>query len=93
MLAELYARESDAADPVVVTTPNASGRIDERVHEAGGRVERVRLGALHEGIAAVRADAEAAGSGDDTRVVFAAEPWKHVHVGLGEWIDGVASAA
>jgi len=93
LLAELYARESDAADPVVVTTPNASGRIDERVHEAGGRVERVRLGALHEGIAAVRADAEAAGSGDDTRVVFAAEPWKHVHVGLGEWIDGVASAA
>jgi phosphomannomutase len=94
MLAERYTRASDAADPVVVTTPNASGRIDERVREAGGRVERVRLGALHEGIAAVRADAEAAGSaGDDTRVVFAAEPWKHVHVALGEWIDGVASAA
>jgi len=30
---------------------------------------------------------------DDTRVVFAAEPWKHIHVGFGEWIDGVASAA
>jgi len=41
---------------VDVTTPNASGRIDERVREAGGRVERVRLGALHEGIAAVRAE-------------------------------------
>jgi phosphomannomutase len=94
MLAERYTRESDAGDPVVVTTPNASGRIDERVREAGGRVERVRLGALHEGIAAVRADAEAAGSaGDDTRVVFAAEPWKHIHVAHGEWIDGVASAA
>ncbi|EMA58648.1 phosphoglucomutase/phosphomannomutase alpha/beta/alpha domain I [Halorubrum kocurii] len=90
LLAERYTRESDAADPVVVTTPNASGRIDERVREAGGRVERVRLGALHEGIAAVRADAAA---GDDTRVVFAAEPWKHIHVGFGEWIDGVASAA
>ena len=91
MLAERYTRESDAADPVVVTTPNASGRIDERVRAAGGRVERVRLGALHEGIAAVReAATETAG---DTRVVFAAEPWKHIHVGFGEWIDGVASAA
>jgi len=90
LLAERYTRESDAADPVVVTTPNASGRIDERVREAGGRVERVRLGALHEGIAAVRAGER---PGDDTRVVFAAEPWKHIHVGFGEWIDGVASAA
>ncbi|AZQ14687.1 phosphomannomutase [Halorubrum sp. PV6] len=90
LLAERYTRESDAADPVVVTTPNASGRIDERVRQAGGRVERVRLGALHEGIATVRADAD---PGADTRVVFAAEPWKHIHVGFGEWIDGVASAA
>jgi phosphomannomutase len=93
LLAERYTRESDAADPVVVTTPNASGRIDERVREAGGRVERVRLGALHEGIAAVRAEAQSTGTTSDTRVVFAAEPWKHIHVGFGEWIDGVASAA
>ncbi|WP_423997397.1 phosphomannomutase [Halorubrum trapanicum] len=109
VLAERYTRESDATDPVVVTTPNASGRIDERVREAGGRVERVRLGALHEGIAAVREDAAEAGAlgeagavgesgaagevGDDTRVVFAAEPWKHIHVAFGGWIDGVASAA
>ena len=85
VLAERYTRESDATDPVVVTTPNASGRIDERVREAGGRVERVRLGALHEGIAAAR------GAGGD--VVFAAEPWKHVHPAHGGWIDGVASAA
>ena len=90
ILAELYTRESDAGDPVVVTTPNASGRIDERVREAGGRVERVRLGALHEGIAAVRA----ATDGDaDTSVAFAAEPWKHVHTSFGGWIDGVCSAA
>jgi len=101
MLAERYTRESDAADPVVVTTPNASGRIDERVREAGGRVERVRLGALHEGIATVReaaaAKEKAAANGEgtpaDTRVVFAAEPWKHIHVAHGGWIDGVASAA
>ncbi|MFB6220272.1 MAG: phosphomannomutase [Halolamina sp.] len=85
MLAEEYTRQSDAADPVVVTTPNASARIDERVREAGGRVERVALGYLHDGIAEVRA-----GGGD---VVFAAEPWKHVHTEFGGWIDGVCSAA
>jgi phosphomannomutase len=85
MLAHHYVTESSAEDPVVVTTPNASGRIDERVSTAGGRVERVRLGALHEGIAEARA------AGGD--VVFAGEPWKHVHPGFGGWIDGVASAA
>ncbi|TQQ79363.1 phosphomannomutase [Halonotius roseus] len=77
--------DADATDPVVVTTPNASGRIDEQVTAAGGRVERVRLGALHEGIAAAERDG---GS-----VVFAAEPWKHIHPAFGGWIDGVASAA
>ncbi|KTG10197.1 phosphomannomutase [Haloprofundus marisrubri] len=85
ILAEHYVRRVDTDDPVVVTTPNASARIDERVREAGGRVERVRLGALHEGIAA----AENAGG----EVVFAAEPWKHIHTQFGGWIDGVASAA
>ncbi len=88
ILAAHYTSRSDAADPVVVTTPNASERIDEQVVAAGGRVERVRLGALHEGIAS----AVAAGT-DDTRVTFAAEPWKHVHPAFGGWIDGVASAA
>ncbi|WP_227131291.1 phosphomannomutase [Halorubellus salinus] len=87
MLAEHYVQVSDAADPVVVTTPNASGRIDERVEAAGGRTERVRLGALHEGIARER---EAGSS--DTEVAFAAEPWKHVHTAFGGWIDGVTSA-
>ncbi|QLD87580.1 phosphomannomutase [Natronomonas salina] len=86
--ASFYTASSDAADPVVVTTPNASARIDDRVDAAGGRVERVRLGALHEGIAALQ------GRGDaGTEVVFAAEPWKHVHPAFGPWIDGVASAA
>ncbi|EJN61494.1 phosphopentomutase/phosphoglucosamine mutase [Halogranum rubrum] len=85
ILAEHYVRSEDVVDPVVVTTPNASARIDERVRAAGGRVERVRLGALHEGIASARAD-----GGD---VVFAAEPWKHIHVPFGGWIDGVTSAA
>ncbi|MFD1633837.1 phosphomannomutase [Haloplanus ruber] len=85
VVAERYVRTSDAADPVVVTTPNASGRIDERVTAAGGRVERVALGSLHEGIA----DAREAGE----TVAFAAEPWKHIHPRFGGWIDGVASAA
>ena len=88
ILAEHYTRASDADDPVVVTTPNASSRIDERVVAAGGRVERVRLGALHVGIAAAREAGDA-----NTTVVFAAEPWKHIHTALGPWIDGVASAA
>jgi phosphomannomutase len=88
ILGEHYARASTAGDPVVVTTPNASGRVDERVEAAGGRVERIHLGALHEGIARVRADAT-----EETRVVFAGEPWKHIHPGFGGWIDGVASAA
>ena len=88
ILAEHYTRASDAPDPVVVTTPNASGRIDDRVRAAGGRAERVHLGGLQEGIARVRA------AGDEgTVVVFAAEPWKHVHPDFGGWIDAVASAA
>jgi phosphomannomutase len=82
ILAEYYVRASDATDPVVVTTPDASARIDDRVAAAGGRVERARLGAIHEGVAA-----------SDGTVVFAAEPWKHLHPDWGGWIDGVASAA
>ncbi len=85
ILAEAYVRERDLSDPVVVTTPNASGRIDERVAAAGGRTERVALGYLHDGIAAVRANGG--------EVAFAAEPWKHVHTAFGGWIDGVTSAA
>jgi phosphomannomutase len=85
VLAAHYVRTADAADPVVVTTPNASGRIDERVAAAGGRTERVRLGGLHEGVASAR---EAGAT-----VAFAAEPWKHLHTAFGGWIDGVCSAA
>ncbi|MFB6309550.1 MAG: phosphomannomutase [Salinirussus sp.] len=87
VLAYHYVARSDAADPVVLTTPNASGRIDERVGAAGGRVERVALGSLHEGLSTVRDDTD-----DGTVVVFAAEPWKHLHPGFGSWIDAVVSA-
>lgn len=85
ILAEHYVKRAAVTDPIVITTPNASSRIDNRVHEAGGRIERVALGSLHEGIASVR------DQGDT--VVFAAEPWKHIHPEFGGWIDGVVSAA
>lgn len=85
ILAEQYVSGCDIDEPVVVTTPNASARIDERVEIAGGRVERVRLGALHEEIARVR--------NEGGSVAFAAEPWKHIHPEFGGWIDGVVSAA
>ncbi|PCR90453.1 phosphohexomutase domain-containing protein [Natrinema ejinorense] len=88
VVAAHYTAASDADDPVVVTTPNASARIDERVREAGGRVERVRLGSLHEGIARERSRGT-----PDTELAFAAEPWKHIHTAFGGWIDGVVSAA
>lgn len=82
ILAEQYVRWSDATEPVVITTPNASGRIDDRVTAAGGQIRRTALGTLHEAIAAT-----------DTPVAFAAEPWKHVHPAFGGWIDGICSAA
>ena len=85
VLAERYVDAVESADPVVVTTPNASGRIDERVAAAGGRTTRVALGSLAGGIATVR---DTGGT-----VAFAAEPWKHVHPRFGGWIDGIASAA
>lgn len=88
ILAGHYVERAIVADPVVLTTPNASGRIDEYVEKSGGRVERVRLGALHEGIARVRNQGSS-----ETAVVFAAEPWKHIHPEFGEWIDAIASAA
>ncbi|MFA9416609.1 phosphomannomutase [Natrinema sp. HArc-T2] len=88
VVAAHYTADSDAGDSVVVTTPNASARIDERVRAAGGRVERVQLGALHEGVAREREQGT-----DDTEIVFAAEPWKHIHTAFGGWIDGVVGAA
>ncbi len=87
VVAAHYTGEHDAADPVVVTTPNASARIDERVRAEGGRVERVRLGALHEGIARERA-----ASGKRRR--SSSPPSRgSTFTAFGGWIDGVASAA
>lgn len=86
IVARHYTEASNASDPVVATTPNASGRIDEQVEAAGGRIERVRLGGLNEGMTAVEERS------DDSEVVFAAEPWKHIHTEFGPWIDATVSA-
>lgn len=85
VLAERYVRLSDASTPLVITTPNASARIDERVSASGGRTSRVALGELHVGITDARARGEP--------IAFAAEPWKHIHPDFGGWIDGIVSAA
>ncbi len=86
IIAERYVRESDVEDPVVVTTSNTSDRVDERVKEEGGRIVRTGLGGLQDGIRKV-------GCSSQTSVVFAAEPWKHIHPRFGWWIDGIVSAA
>ncbi|WEL21849.1 phosphomannomutase [Halorhabdus sp. BNX81] len=85
ILADHFVRESSAGDPVVITTPNTSTRIDERVQAAGGRVERVALGSLHEGLADIPDTPE-------TEVVLASEPWKYIFPDLGPWMDAIASA-
>lgn len=68
------------APGTVLTTPNASPRVDEAVKEADGEVERVALGAVSQEVR--RRDA-----------VFAAEPWKHVFPDFGGWVDGTIAAA
>jgi phosphomannomutase len=64
----------------VVTSIDTSFRIDEYVSKKGGHTRRVMLGNLHEGITQYSA-------------VFAGEPWKHIHVKFGMWIDGIVSTA
>lgn len=87
IVARHYAGTSRAEEPLVITTPNASGRIDEQVRSIGGRIERVQLGGLHEGIAEIEHE-----HGGETEIVFAAEPWKHLHTRFGSWIDATVSA-
>jgi len=48
LLAERYTRESDAADPVVVTTPNASGGSTSASARPAGGSNASASGALHE---------------------------------------------
>jgi phosphomannomutase len=85
ILAGEYVNMSSADSPVVLTTPNTSARVDSIVEENGGHTRRVSLGALHEGLLSLRDAGES--------VAFAAEPWKHIHPYIGDWIDAIASAA
>ncbi|MDY6765628.1 MAG: phosphomannomutase [Halobacteria archaeon] len=80
VLASDAVKRSSVSEPVVVTTPNTSSKIDEKVEKEGGDVERVPLGGLPEALE---------GRND---VVFAAEPWKHMFPDFGGWIDGSVSA-
>ncbi|MBU7018492.1 MAG: phosphoglucosamine mutase [Theionarchaea archaeon] len=62
----------------VVTSIDTSFRIDEYVSKKGGHTKRVMLGNLHEGI-------------PQHNAIFAGEPWKHIHIRFGTWIDGIVS--
>lgn len=88
VLARELVRRAAVDRPVVVTTPNASARIDDAVVAEGGAIERAPLGRLGSGIDRVEERAQA-----DERVVFAAEPWKHLVPEFGPWIDAIASAS
>ncbi|AIF69417.1 phosphopentomutase [Palaeococcus pacificus DY20341] len=72
LFAKLYVEENGGGN--VVTSINTSFRIDKVVEEAGGKVYRVPLGQLHDGIKKYGA-------------VFASEPWKFIHPKFGLWID------
>jgi phosphomannomutase len=76
----LLAGEYVSESDHVITSIDTSFRIDEYVARRGGITQRVMLGNLHEGVFKYNA-------------VFAGEPWKHIHVGFGPWIDGIVSAA
>lgn len=87
MLATSFSRHASVDHPIIVTTPNASARIDDAVITHGGSVERTPLGGLIEGIDSVRRR-----NTPGERVVFAAEPWKHLYPDFGMWIDALAAA-
>jgi len=63
----------------VVLSIDTSLAIDEFLKGKGVEVIRVPLGYLHDGI-----------SNYDPS--FAGEPWKHIHLPFGPWIDGIASS-
>lgn len=72
LFARLYAQEHKGGN--IVVSINTSFRIDKVVEEEGGRVYRVPLGQLHDGIKKYNA-------------IFASEPWKFIHPEFGLWID------
>ncbi|MDZ7730341.1 MAG: hypothetical protein U5K37_04580 [Natrialbaceae archaeon] len=81
-VAREYVLRADQMDPVIITTPNVSARVEQVVEAEGGSVDYVPLGGIPD-----RISSPAEGS-----VVFAGEPWKHVHPRFGSWMDAVVSA-
>ncbi len=78
LFARLHVEEKGGGD--VVVSVNTGSRIDDVVEAAGGRVHRVPLGQLHDGIKRHKA-------------IFAAEPWKFIHPNFGPWIDSFVTMA
>ena len=72
LFARLYAREHIGGN--IVVSINTSFRIDKVVEKESGKVYRVPLGQLHDGIKRYNA-------------IFASEPWKFIHPKFGLWID------
>ncbi|MBN1785916.1 MAG: phosphoglucosamine mutase [Candidatus Methanofastidiosa archaeon] len=69
---------SSQGDKVVLSI-DTSLRTDELLEKKGVQVVRVPLGYLHDGIRQYAPS-------------FAAEPWKHIHVPFGPWIDGIMTS-
>jgi len=69
---------SKTGDTVILSI-DTSTRTDELLEGKGVNVVRFPLGYLHDGIRQYSPS-------------FAAEPWKHIHIPFGVWIDGIMSA-
>ncbi len=65
----------------VITSSDASFCIDEAVKEAGGHVERTKIGQIHVPLR------------DRQDIVFSGEPWKLMNPSWGPWTDGIYSTA
>lgn len=66
----------------IVVSVDTGRVIDEVVERLGGRVERCRLGKIHEKLKEIGA----------SNVVLAAEPWKLIDPVWGPWVDGIWQA-
>ena len=65
----------------VITSSDASLCVDEAVEEAGGHVERTKIGQIHVPLR------------DRRDIVFSGEPWKLMDPSWGSWTDGIYSTA
>jgi phosphomannomutase len=73
-----FARHYAHEGDCVVLSIDTSFRTDKVLSQRGIPVHRVPLGYLHDGVRTYSPS-------------FAGEPWKHIHVQSGPWIDGIMS--